>query len=151
MCGVPVPKVKEPTAVSRDFVKGTLKCPICEHKSTEVSQLRTHFSKCVAKHGNQGTASHNQGVLLVLAEMVPGGLQRQNTPGCGSGGFQRPNTSACHHPTGAISFKLGASRFLYNDEFKTHESGKAVHRSSWYMLSGQSKPSWKLKTNQPSR
>jgi hypothetical protein len=52
VCGVPVPKVKEPTAVSRDSVNGTLKCPICDHRSAEVSQLRKHFPKCVPKHGN---------------------------------------------------------------------------------------------------
>jgi len=54
VCGVPVPKVTEPTAVSRDSVNGTLICPICSHRSAQVSQLQKHFPKCVSKHGNPG-------------------------------------------------------------------------------------------------
>jgi len=52
MCGFLIPKIKEPKAARQGFVQGTLKFPICRHRSAEVSRLRTHFPKCVAKHGN---------------------------------------------------------------------------------------------------
>lgn len=33
---------------------GLLKCPICGLNTSDVSQLRRHFPKCVKKHGNPG-------------------------------------------------------------------------------------------------
>lgn len=70
MCGFPVPKIKEPKAARQGFVQGTLKFPICDHRSTEVSRLRTHFPKCLAKHGNSTIDEGKHHLFLLQGSAV---------------------------------------------------------------------------------
>ena len=46
MCGFPVPTIKEPKAARQGFVPGTLKCPICQQKNTEVLPKNSHPRVC---------------------------------------------------------------------------------------------------------
>jgi len=70
MCGFPVPKIKEPKAARQGFVQGTFKFPICDHRSTEVSRLRTHFPKCLAKHGNSTIDEGKHHLFLLQGSAV---------------------------------------------------------------------------------
>lgn len=91
---------------------------------------------CFERFPRPGNSFSEQDVLLVSAGMVPGGLQRQKAPGCGSTGFPRLNASDCNRCNGAIFFQLGTQDPFAMTSQRHAKSGTATQRISWSMLSG---------------